>query len=217
MTDRSVRKSIEKILRAYGRELFDSHVAYVDGFCAEQGAVSSERIKIPGSPVRRRSRRVLIAAAIIVMLLAMAATAIGIVRPQIFYDIKERLTHWDIQFTQSSDEAVSPGFEYVSPTVPEGYRITNEVKGNNNYFIEFRNDNDESVRYEQMRPDGATVNIFNEDGDSTRQIINGHEAIITRWDDSSMIVIENGEYVFELEGNCGFSELYEMAENLTIP
>ena len=47
--------------------------------------------------------------------------------------------------------------------------------------------------------------------------INGRSAIVFNMDNYHMIVIENGEYVFELEGDCEFSELYEMAENLTIP
>ena len=216
MTDGRVRKTIEKILRAYGKELFDSHVAYVDGFCAEQGAVSSERIKVSGSPVRRRHRRVLIAAAIIVMILAMTATAIGVVRPQIFYDIKERLTHWDIQFTQSSDEAVSSGFEYISPTIPEGYRITDEVQGLGSYYVEYSNKSGSRIIYLQMAPENATTSISGEEGMEKTQI-NGRSAIVFNMDNYHMIVIENGEYVFELEGDCEFSELYEMAENLTIP
>lgn len=214
MTDRSVRKSIEKILRTYGRELFDSHVAYVDGFCEEQSACSPGHFKIHGGTVRRRYRRVLIAAAIIVMILAMAATAIGVVRPQIFYDIKEKLTHWDIQFTQNSDEAVSPGFEYILPPIPEGYRITEEVKSFEDYDITMEDDAGHVIYYLQMEPDSSSLDLFNEKEGIQQTEISGRNAIISHNGDMHSILIEDGKYAYLLEGECDYDTLLDIVKQL---
>ena len=214
MTDRSVRKSIEKILRTYGRELFDSHVAYVDGFCEEQSAISPGHFKIHGGTVRRRYRRVLIAAAIIVMILAMAATAIGVVRPQIFYEIKEKLTHWDIQFTQNSDETVSPGFEYIRPPIPEGYRITEEVKTFEDYDITMEDDAGHVINYLQMGIDGTSLDLFNEKEDIRQTEINGRNAIVSHNGEMHTILIEDGKYAYLLEGECDYHILMKIAEEL---
>lgn len=174
----------------------------------------SEPAPISRETTRIKPRRIFLIAAIIAIILAMAATAIGVTRPQIFYDIKEKLTHWDIMFVQDSKEAITPGFDYIRPDVPKGYHITEEVIGGNNYFIEFRNESDESIRYEQMRPDAANLSIYNEGGKISHQNINGHDAVITQWDDDTMIVIEDGEYVFELEGNCDYNTLIDIAKNI---
>ena len=214
MTDRSVRKSIEKILKAYGRELFDSHVAYVDGFCEEQSAISLGHFKIHGGTVRRRYRRVLIAAAIIVMILAMTVTTIGVLRPQILYDIKEKLTHWDIQFTQNSDETVSPGFEYIRPPIPEGYRITEEVKTFEDYDITMEDDVGHVINYLQMGIDGTSLDLFNEKEDIRQTEINGRNAIVSHNGEMHTILIEDGKYAYLLEGECDYHILMKIAEEL---
>ena len=209
-----MRKTIEKILKAYGRELFDSHVAYVDGFCEEQSAISPGHFKIHGGTVRRRYRRVLIAAAIIVMILAMAATAIGVVRPQIFYDIKEKLTHWDIQFTQNSDEAVSPGFEYIRPPIPEGYRITEEVKSFEDYDITMEDDAGHVIYYLQMGIDGTSLDLFNEKEDIRQTEINGRNAIVSHNGDMHSILIEDGKYAYLVEGECEYDILLDIVKQM---
>ena len=206
---REAKKATERILRAFGRELFASHVAYVDGYCTHQAP------PVTDGGMRYRTRRVLLAVAILALTFAMAATVIGIVRPQIFYEIKERIDGWDIRFSRTSDETVSSGFRYIKPGAPEGFVISEEIKGGSNYFIEYTNDKGESIQYEQMRPDAATASIYNEDGKISHRTINGRKAIITEWKDSNMIVIQDGEYVYDLEGNCSLNILYAMAERLT--
>ena len=159
----------------------------------------------------------LFVAAIVVIVLAMAATVIGIVRPQILYDIKERLTHWDIQFMQESEEAITPGFEYIRPEIPKGYRITEEIKTFEDYDITMEDDAGHVINYLQMGIDGTSLDLFNEKEDIRQTEINGRNAIVSHNGEMHTILIEDGKYAYLLEGECDYDTLMEIVKKMTRP
>ena len=225
MTDSNLKKAFEI---AYDREMsqlekemnldsnmkvpFSSEFEYrIQIMMQKRGKGSSSTQKKIG---RLNYRRMLFVAAIVVIVLAMAATVIGIVRPQIFYDIKEKLTHWDIQFMQKSEEAITPGFEYIRPEIPKGYRITEEVKTFEDYDITMEDDAGHVIYYLQMEANSTSLDLFNETEEIRQTEIGGRNAVISHNEDMHTILIEDGKYVYLLEGECDYDTLMELAKKI---
>lgn len=68
---------------------------------------------------RFRLRRVAVLAAAVVITLAATSTVVAIVKPEIFFIVKEKVTNWIITF--EDDNSQETAFTYTKPPVPEDF------------------------------------------------------------------------------------------------
>jgi len=166
--------------------------------------------------VRRVRIRTLLVAALILLLAV--STVVAIVKPEIYYIIKEKITNWEISFGMSPEEETTDtvDFEVVRPVIPEGFSVVEEDEGADVYFLTIQNNKnkDIDISYSQMLPEGTNVQLDSERNTNAIEIIAGTEAIVAREDGATNILFNNGKYVFLIGGNCDESILREMAEEI---
>ena len=161
-------------------------------------------------PHRLHFRTILVAA--LIMLLA-TVSVIAITKPHIYYVIKEKIDSWRITFTQedSSDES---SLIPVIPIVPDGFNITEEESTEANYYLAMEDNDKHLIIYEQMLPDGTAVNIDSERNENTVEIINGSEVICFREGDATIMLFNDGRYIYHIRGNASEQLLREMVEDI---
>lgn len=160
-----------------------------------------------------RMRRAIVIAIAALLILAMTATAIAIMKPAIFYEIIERLNFWEINPVQEEVSNDMVKLIPVMPDVPEKYKVVNEDIDEVGYTLEFEDDDGHTISYYQFLPDGAKV-YLDKGKEAHREVINGREAIVTDYGDYYSIIIDNGISVMEISGTCTYDELYHIAYNL---
>ena len=147
-----------------------------------------------------------------ILFVAAASVAVAVVKPQIYYIIKEKLISWDITFSNSQEEP-SVTFEYIKPEVPEGYEVVEETKSELSYSVTY-SDGSNEIGYEQTVYDGLTVSLDNERHNNHEETLEGRTIIVSEGDTSTTIVFENGEYVFSVDGTCDESILYDVVRGV---
>lgn len=164
---------------------------------------------------RRHFRRVFVIALAALLILAMTMIGIGIVRPGIYYKVIESIGSWDITPVHEGDQQneVGSSFVPIEPDVPDTYEITEKSLDEVGYNIEYSDAAGHEISYYQFPADTSTMYLNT--GEATRrEIINDREAIITEYEDSCSIVINNGDSVMSLSGDCDYQELYDIAYRL---
>lgn len=165
-----------------------------------------------------RRRRIVMLAAVLIMVLAMTAVAIAIIKPHIYYVIKEKMISWDISFEQEKDETGSKNeavqFAYIKPETPEGYSIVSENKESDRYSVEYKDDDGHSIYYSQYLPDGVTTSIDSERHKITKEKIGEQEVMIGISDKDVLSTCNDGNYVYDIDGTCGVDTIKEMMESL---
>ena len=167
-----------------------------------------------------RRRRIGILVAVLIMVLAMTAVAIAIIKPHIYYVIKESIISWDFNFEQEKSE---PGrknndfhFTYIKPKTPDGYSIVKEEKESVGYSVEYKDDDGHSIYYTQQLPDALTVSIDSEKHKITKKEIGGNEVIIGVSDEDVLSICNDGNYVYDIDGTCDVDTITEMIESLLV-
>lgn len=161
---------------------------------------------------RFRFRRTAVLIAAIVAVLAAATAAAAIVKPEVFYIIKEKITNWTITFDNSSTE--KPAFAYIKPPVPEGYQIIDETKGPDFYYLTFRNESGQEISYDQNDPDSVSISIDSEQTTPKKESIEGVEVIISEHDGIAQIMYTDNRYVYVIDGNCEKDVLYNIVKEM---
>ena len=157
-----------------------------------------------------RLRTILVAA--LIMLLA-TAFVIAITTPHIYYVIKEKIGHWTITFTQednTDESALTP----VWPQIPEGFSVTENEATESHFYISMEDNDNHIIIFEQLPPDGASVNIDSERNENTIGIINETEVIISREGNAIMMIFNDGNYVYHIRGNASEKILREIADDI---
>lgn len=164
-----------------------------------------------------RRRLALVVAAIIAIMIAATVTTIAIVRPQIFYHIKEHVDSWEYTFTQKDPEKLASGFEYKEPEIPEGYKIIEENRDAEyfSYDVYYEDKKGHFIHYDQKDIEsGYSMNMTN----TSRQkdiVISGNKATLFSEDDTYTILWNDGYYVYTLYGDCDKKTLVQMAESIS--
>lgn len=169
-------------------------------------------IKIGG----RHFRRAVVIAIAALLILATTMIGIGIMKPGIYYRIIENIEFWDITPVHEGEQDSKSGaaFVPVEPSVPEGYIVIEKSLDEAGYNIEFKDNAGHEISYYQFPADTSTMYLNTGEG-TRREMINEREAIITEFEDSWSIVINNGDSVMSLSGDCDYEELYDIAYKLT--
>lgn len=108
----------------------------------------------------------------------------------------------------------SYGFEYIRLPIPEGYRITEEVKTFEDYDITMEDDAGHMIYYLQMEPDSSSLDLFNEKERIQQTEISGRNAVISHNGDMHSILIEDGKYAYLVEGECDYDTLLDIVKKL---
>ena len=167
-----------------------------------------------------RRRRIAILAAVLIMILAMSAVVIAIIKPHIYYVIKEKVISWDISFEQEKDETSSKNdavqFAYMKPKTPNGYSIVSENKESDRYSVEYKDDDGHSIYYSQYLPDDVTTSIDSERHKITKEKIGEYEVVIGVSDKDVLSICNDGNYVYDIDGTCDADTIKKMMESILL-
>ena len=161
-------------------------------------------------PRRLHFRTILVAA--LIMLLA-TVSVIAIAKPHIYYVIKEKIDSWRITFSQedsSDEESLVP----VIPMVPDGFLIIEEELTEAHYYLVMENKDEHLIIFEQLLPNTASINIDSERNENTVEMINGSEVICSREGGTTMLLINDGRYIYQISGTTSEKLLREITESI---
>lgn len=157
---------------------------------------------------RLRLRTILVAA--LIMLLA-TVSVIAIAKPQIYYVIKEKLTHWDITFERENaheiDEVVP-----VKPNIPEGFEIVEEDLNPVNYYLVLEDGEGRLIIYEQMLPEGTNIALDSERSDNSVLSLNGNDVIVSKEGNATMLICNDGDYIYHIRSTASEEIIWNMLE-----
>lgn len=156
---------------------------------------------------RLRLRTILVTA--LIMLLA-TISVIAIAKPHIYYVIKEKIDSWRITFILEDNEIIDNSFDYVKPRIPDGFTVVLEEKLENDYFLSMKDSSGAIINYEQMQPDGTTISVDSEHSNNITKIVNGVEIVISRENNATTFICNDGKYIFQIQGNADEDLLRQM-------
>lgn len=169
------RKTTEMILKRFGEELFDSHVAYVDAAYSMQNTISPNSFRFH----KRIFRRVLYACVLIIILLAMTVTVCGALGINLF----------DFHFDQRPGHAFlikdndDNGRTFFRPDyIAKGYhfdKIEDLDVGTRIYA--YVNEDGQRYSIQEEQDPSTTIDINTEDNDVEEMIIGDTEVRLYYW------------------------------------
>ena len=164
-------------------------------------------------------RRSVVALLVAILIIAMTATAMAIVKPEIFFKIKNKLINWEVTYMQDNDDSESDEFVPIKPITPQGYSISDERLSYADdiivdYEVIYEDREKHRIIYSQVAVDENVSNKLNIDAegeDIHRENVNGNEIIVSRHgENETSVIIENDNYVFELYGECPYDHVDKM-------
>lgn len=173
-----------------------------------------KRLEGGGAPARLTPRRLFICVTVALIAAVLAASSVGAVRDFFKRFFTETFsTHTAVQ---SADTAEAPETIEVVYTidVPEGFETEDEFVSDifcNTTYI----NNNKHIYFSQNIKSEYDVNVNTEDRTMEYVEINGGDGIIVDiGNNEAYISWDNGEYVFEIIGNIGKSELISVAQTV---
>lgn len=161
---------------------------------------------------RFRARRVVVLVAAIVITLAAASTVIAIVKPEIFFIVKDKVTNWTITFVDDSSQRTV--FTYIKPPVPEDFQLVDETRGADYYYLTYQNEMGQKISYDQNDPHSVSISIDSEQSTPEKESIGETEVIIWEHDDSAQIIYTDERYTYTIDGNCGKEILFDIVRRM---
>lgn len=165
-----------------------------------------------------RGRRIAILVAVLIMVMAMTAVAVAVIKPHIYYVIKETLTSYDITFDRVAeddpDARRGANFCYMKPKTPNGYHVTEQQKYNDYYSIDYADNNGHMIFYSQYLPEDTKTFFDSERHKIHVELIEGNEVIIGVSEKDVLSICNNGNYVFDIGGNCDEMIVKEMMRSV---
>ena len=167
-------------------------------------------------PIYRRARKIRLRTILVAALIMLLATAsvIAITKPHIYYVIKEKIDSWKITFNEEDNEGGDNNFEAVKPLIPEGFTVTQEEELENNYFLSLESSSGAIIIYEQIQPDGTSIRVDSEHSDNMSEIINGIEVVISKTEQTTTFICNDGKYIYQIYGNADEDLLRHMMMNI---
>ena len=167
------------------------------------------------APTYRRARKIRLRTILVAALIMLLATAsvIAITKPHVYYVIKEKIDHWAITFIQEDnigESALIP----VWPQIPEGFSVIEKEATESHFYLAMEDDDNHIIIFEQLPPDGASINIDSERNENTIESINETDVVISREGDAIMMLFNDGNYAYHIRGNVSEQMLREMAEDI---
>ena len=164
------------------------------------------------STCRLSFRTILVA--ILIMILA-TASVIAIVKPKIYYDIKEMIDRWRITFSVEG-ESEEDRFEPIMPVIPSGFELVSEEVDEYSYSLQLRNQEGKVITYDQSKPDGVSIIIDKENHSTHKEYYKDHEIVISKSKAAVTVLCEDNKYIYLIAGDVDESLLIHMIESLPI-
>lgn len=167
-------------------------------------------------PTYRRARKIRLRTILVAALIMLLATAsvIAITKPHIYYVIKEKIDSLKITFIEEDNDGGDSNFEAVKPLIPEGFTVTQEEELENNYYLSLENSSGTIIIYEQIQPEGTSIRIDSEHSDNKTETINGLEIVISKTEQTTTFICNDGEYIYQIYGNADEDLLRRMMMNI---
>ena len=160
-------------------------------------------------------RRSSVAAILVIVLLASSMSVEAIRTPIVKFLLEGYETFSRIVFPQDAPLSEDDTFEYIMPTIPDGYFVVSEIKLDGSYDVELQSADGESIRYSKHRLDSLTMDIDTEGVGTETVIINGFDSLRYSNKGTNNLIWNDEEHVFSLSGSCDFSVLEEMSKNIS--
>lgn len=176
-------------------------------------AFASGSVRTAGRPRLRRT--VLVAALIAVLLVMTTVTTIGVMRAQIDYDIDKAQESWDIDFERNAESQQLKVFRAVDPAVPEEFELIDEDRAPMYLWQQYRDGEGHELFITQATPENMSVSIDAEGEDLHEEGFMGQHAVVYHDEDSHIILLEDGKYIYMIEGDCDYKVIYNIALQLT--
>ena len=168
-------------------------------------------ISIAHLTVRRSS----VAAILVIVLLASSMSVEAIRTPVVKFLLEGYETFSRIIFPEDTPLNEDGSFEYIMPTIPDGYSVVSDVKLDDSYDVELQSVDGELIRYSKQQLDSLTMDIDTEGVITEAVIINGFDGLRYSNKGSNSLVWNDGFNAFYLRGTCSFSILEEMSKNIS--
>lgn len=209
--DTQLKKAFEETLEA---RIISTVPDMPDHRFSPQFERKMKRLAGGGAPKKLTVRRLFICVTAALIAAALAASSVSAVRDFFKRFFTETFrTHTAVQ---SADTAEAPETIEVVYTidVPEGFETEDAFMSDIFCNTVYRN-NSEYIYFSQNVKSGFDVNVNTEDRTMEYIEINGCDGFIVDIGiDEAYILWDNGEYVFEMLGNIGKSELISVAETV---
>lgn len=209
--DKQLKKAFEETLEA---RIISTVPDMPDHRFSPQFERKMKRLAGGGAPKKLTVRRLFICVTAALIAAALAASSVSAVRDFFKRFFTETFrTHTAVQ---SADTAEAPETIEVVYTidVPEGFETEDAFMSDIFCNTVYRN-NSEYIYFSQNVKSGFDVNVNTEDRTMEYIEINGCDGFIVDIGiDEAYILWDNGEYVFEMLGNIGKSELISVAETV---
>ena len=88
--------------------------------------------------------------------------------------------------------------------------MDHEEELENNYFLSLTNSTGKIITYEQIRPEGTSIRIDSEHSDNISETINGLEVVISKTEQTTTLICNDGEYIYQIYGDANEDLLREM-------
>ena len=221
--DFDVEQKADEILEMIGKELGQNRADYMralldddqpdPAFFVEDSSIETPApVKTKGS--RRTLRRVLILAAVLIVMMGLVVVTSEGVRLKIsslFFNnepgstrIVDELNAIDVSKVEVG--YVPEGFEIVSDEMPvDGYRV-----------ITCQNKQMKGIVVLLAKTELYAYNVDNENFEAMEIKVNEHQAYIFNDSDQNIILWQVGDSTFQIAGDIGTDELVEIAKNVWI-
>lgn len=112
-------------------------------------------------------------------------------------------------------------YEYYLPVLPEGFEMVEHDLSSAHVFTKYTNElSGQIIMFSQCIKELYSPHYNTEDNNFEEIMINDHEAIIIYFNGlesvRSVVIWDNDDYIFELEGNLSKSELADLAKSAKI-
>lgn len=176
-----------------------------------------KRLEGGGAPARLTPRRLFICVTVALIAAVLAASYVGAVRDffKSFFTEKFK-THTAVRSADAS-EAPETIAEVYAVDVPVGFESTFEEQPDEySQFITSEYENgDKYIIFTQYVKQSFNVMVDTENQPMEHINVNGCEGYIIQLDDVSFYISwDNGDYIFDIEGNIGKDELINVVETV---
>ena len=166
---------------------------------------------------RRSVRRAALIAAILTLILAASGAVVAVTVPQIHYLIFKNNISWNLFFEQEDPAGTSEKeFRAIKPNFPEGFTVTEEFldTGWGFYSLNAEDPDGNRIIYDQNFAIGTGVTLNSEVKSIREETIDGHRFVISEDDPTSVILFDNGSYIFTITGDCDVEILIDMGKEV---
>lgn len=212
--DKQLKKAFEETLEA---RIISTVPDMPDHRFSPQFERKMKRLAGGGAPKKLTVRRLFVCVTAALIAAALAASSVSAVRDFFKRFFTETFsTHTAVQ---SADTAEAPETIEAVYTidVPDGFETVFEEQADEvtQFMVHEYEKDDKYIIFSQYSKKSFNVMVDTENQAMEYITVNGNEGYIIRLDDDSYYISwDNGDYIFDIEGNIGKNQLIEIAETV---